>query len=59
MKDTLKKSLIGETKVAAITLGQLCDRYFYKRPNLMSFDLEGYAYEAFVSNNWENPKCFP
>lgn len=42
-----------------MTLGQLCDRYFLKKPNIMSFDIEGLDYSVFEKNNWTNPKCYP
>lgn len=39
-------------KVMPMTLAELCKRYYERKPNLMSLDIEGVGHTALESNNW-------
>lgn len=51
--------VVSEIKVPSITLKQICERYYYRKPIFMNLDIEGYGSKALLSNDWTNDKCVP
>ncbi len=46
-------------KVPTISLKQICERYFYRRPVFFSLDIEGMEAMALQGNDWNNSYCRP
>lgn len=42
-----------------ISLKQICERYFYRRPVFISLDIEGMEGKALEQNEWNNSYCRP
>lgn len=53
------KPVLQQIKVAAMTLKQVCNRYYFRKPIFMNLDIEGYGSKALESNDWSNPLCVP
>jgi FkbM family methyltransferase len=45
--------------VPQMSLGDLCHRYFYRRPLFISVDIEGFEALAFSAHDWKTPNCRP
>ena len=63
-EDYLHKSRPGlrATKnytVPSISIKEICERYFYRRPIFISLDIEGNEGVGLENNDWNNPKCRP
>ena len=54
-----KADLKGEIKIPELSMRQICDRYFQRKVNFLSLDIEGYEYKALEGNDWNNPLCRP
>ena len=44
---------------SSITLAQLCERYYIKKPAFLNLDVEGFGGFALTQNNWDIEKCRP
>lgn len=53
------KPVREEILVPSLSLKQVCERYFYRRPILMNLDVEGVGSKVLESNDWTNPVCVP
>ncbi len=42
-----------------MTIRQLCERFYFRKPTFMNLDIEGYGGRALLTNDWNNPKCVP
>ena len=42
-----------------MSMKQICERYYVKKPNVLNIDIEGLGARALVGNDWTNPKCVP
>ena len=38
--------------ISSITMAQLCERYFIKKPAFFNLDVEGFGNQALTQNNW-------
>lgn len=48
-----------ETDTLAMSMKDLCHKYYLKRPKMMSIDIEGYGYAPLSTNDWSNKLCVP
>lgn len=51
--------MVQEMKVPSLTLKQICERYYYRKPIFMNLDVEGFGGRVLEGNDWSNPKCVP
>ena len=61
MKDYIKsfKPVQAEIKVPSMSIKQLCERFYFRKPTFMNLDIEGYGGRALLTNDWNNSKCVP
>ncbi len=59
VKDQKKDVSIGSLIVPQLSMKQICERYFFKKVNFFTIDVEGMASLIFQSNDWSNPLCVP
>ena len=38
---------------------EICERFFYRKVNFFSLDVEGYGAQVLKGNNWSDPLCHP
>ena len=54
-----KQTVTNKTIVPQLSMKQICERYFVKKPNVLNLDIEGLGARALMGNDWSNPKCIP
>ena len=54
-----KKPASQEVTIAELSLKQVCERYFLRKVNYFTLDIEGYGAQVLMGNDWANPKCRP
>ena len=58
-QDKQKQVVTKKTIVPQLSMKQICERYFVKKPNVLNLDIEGLGARALMGNDWSNPKCIP
>jgi hypothetical protein len=56
---TASQKVERELSVPSLTLQQLCERYFLRKPTFMSVSVGGIGSAALETNNWSNELCVP
>ena len=57
--DQKQRKVVEEINVPSMSMKQLCERFFQKKPLFLSLDVEGYDAKVLMENDWDNTKCRP
>ena len=58
-KDLPKQPFIKEVMVPGLSMKEICERYFMKKVDFFTLDVEGVGGMVLESNDWSNPLCVP
>ena len=58
-KNSQRKPFYKEVMVPGLSMKEICERYFMKKVDFFTLDVEGVGGMVLESNDWSNPLCVP